>query len=226
MATQRQGFTAGPQFRRIADTKMAKARLEEAYKTIVVPGLIKKFGFKNAHQIPKLEKIVVNMGVSDARENPKAMDVAGADISAITGQKPLIRRAKKSISAFKLREGLPIGLKVTLRGARMYEFFDRLVNVAIPRIRDFKGVNPTSFDGRGNYNLGLTEQYIFPEISVAKSDKSRGMNITIVTTAVNDGDARELLEEMGMPFRKPEKVQKKAQQAAAPEQVQVPPAAV
>jgi len=197
---------------------MVKPRLEEAYNKNIVSELIKKLGYTNVHQIPKLVKVVVNMGVSDARENPKAMDVAGAEIASITGQKPLIRRAKKSISAFKLREGLPIGLKVTLRGARMYEFFDRLVNIAIPRIRDFRGVNPTSFDGRGNYNLGITEQYIFPEIVIAKSDKARGMNITIVTTAANDADARMLLEGLGMPFRKVEKSQKQEKTKAGQEQ--------
>lgn len=200
---------------------MAKSRLEEAYKKIVVPELVKKLGCKNVHQIPKLVKIVVNMGVSEARENPKAMDIAGAELASITGQRPLIRRAKKSISAFKLREGLPIGLKVTLRGTMMYEFLDRLINVAIPRIRDFKGINPTSFDGRGNYNLGMTEQYVFPEIEVTKSDKARGMNITIVTTAVNDAEARTLLEELGMPFRKIEVAQKKVKEEAV--LIQTPP---
>ena len=216
---------------------MAKSRLEEAYKKIVIPELIKKLDCKNMHQVPKLVKIVVNMGVSDARENPKAMDVAGLELAAITGQKPLIRRAKKSISAFKLREGLPIGLKVTLRGSRMYEFFDRLVSIAIPRIRDFRGVNPTSFDGRGNYNLGLTEQYIFPEIVIAKSDKARGMNITVVTTASIDSDAKTLLEDLGMPFRKVEKAQKKATEGSPrgrspvgakdeAEQKQIPPEVV
>ena len=178
------------------------ARLKEAYKKVIVAELMKKLNLKNIHQVPKLEKIVINMGVSDARENPKAMDIASAELAAITGQKPLLRRAKKSISAFKLREGMAIGLKVTLRGNRMYEFFDRLVTMAIPKIRDFRGLEPSKFDGRGNYNLGLTEQYIFPEINLDKSDRARGMNITIVTAAKNDKDAKEFLSMMGMPFRK------------------------
>ena len=185
------------------------ARLKEAYKKVIVAELMKKLACKNIHQVPKLKKIVINMGVSDARENPKAMDVATAELSAITGQKPLLRRAKKSISAFKLREGMPIGLKVTLRADRMYEFFDRLVSIAIPKIRDFRGLEPSKFDGRGNYNLGLTEQYIFPEIVLDKSDKARGMNITIVTTAKNDADAKEFLAMMGMPFRKKEEKKEK-----------------
>lgn len=178
------------------------ARLKEVYKKIIVAELMKELNLKNIHQVPKLEKIVINMGVSDARENPKAMDIASAELAAITGQKPLLRRAKKSISAFKLREGMAIGLKVTLRGDRMYEFFDRLVSISIPKIRDFRGLEPSKFDGRGNYNMGLTEQYIFPEIVLDKSDKARGMNITIVTTAKNDGHAKEFLSMMGMPFRK------------------------
>ncbi|MDO8734998.1 MAG: 50S ribosomal protein L5 [Elusimicrobiota bacterium] len=186
------------------------ARLKEAYKKVIIPELMKKLNLKNIHQVPKLEKIVINMGVSDARENPKAMDIASAELAALTGQKPLLRRAKKSISAFKLREGMAIGLKVTLRGNRMYEFFDRLVSISIPKIRDFRGLEPSKFDGSGNYNLGLTEQYIFPEINLDKSDKSRGMNITIVTTAKNDEYAKEFLSMMGMPFRKAEQTSKKA----------------
>src|SRR3989339_8522 len=177
------------------------ARLRDAYHKVIVSELMKKLKYKNIHQVPKLEKIVINMGVSDARENPKAMDVASSELAAISGQKPLLRRSKKSISAFKLREGMPIGLKVTLRSNRMYEFFDRLVNVSIPRIRDFRGLDDSKFDGRGNYNLGLTEQYIFPEIILDKSDKARGMNITIVTSAKSDSDAKELLAMLGMPFR-------------------------
>jgi large subunit ribosomal protein L5 len=163
---------------------------------------MEKFSFKNVQQIPRLEKIVVNVGLSEAKENIKVLDIANAELAAITGQKPKVCRAKKSISNFKLRQGMPIGIKVTLRGNRMYEFFDRLVNVAIPRIRDFRGVEPNAFDGQGNYNLGLNEQYIFPEISVEKSDKARGMNITIVTSATNDEQARELLMLMGIPFKK------------------------
>ncbi|MFH1541345.1 MAG: 50S ribosomal protein L5 [Elusimicrobiota bacterium] len=178
------------------------ARLKEVYKEVIVPELMKKLSLKNIHQVPKLKKIVINMGVSDARENPKAIDIAAAELAAITGQKPLLRRAKKSISAFKLREGMPIGLKVTLRGNRMYEFFDRLVSISIPKIRDFRGLELSKFDGRGNYNLGLIEQYIFPEIVLDKSDKARGMNITIVTTANNDEYAKEFLLMMGIPFRK------------------------
>ena len=181
------------------------ARLKEVYNKVIVAELMKKLNLKNIHQVPKLEKIIINMGVSDARENPKAMDIASSELAAISGQKPLLRRAKKSISAFKLREGMAIGLKVTLRGNRMYEFFDRLVSISIPKIRDFRGLEPSKFDGRGNYNMGLTEQYIFPEIVLDKSDKARGMNITIVTTAKNDENAKEFLSMMGMPFRKAEK---------------------
>jgi large subunit ribosomal protein L5 len=177
-------------------------RIKQAYLEKVVPELMKKFGYKNVHQVPQIAKIVINVGLSEAKENVKVVDVATAEIGAITGQKPQICKAKKSVSNFKIRQGMPIGIKVTLRGERMYEFYDRLVNVAIPRIRDFHGVEPKSFDGRGNYNLGLNEQYIFPEISVEKSDKPRGMNITIATTSKNDEQARELLGLMGMPFKK------------------------
>jgi large subunit ribosomal protein L5 len=177
-------------------------RLKDYYYKEVVPELKNKFNYKNIHQIPRLEKIVVNIGLTEAKDNIKVIDIATAELSAITGQKPKVCRAKKSISNFKLRQGMPIGLKVTLRSIRMYEFFDRLVNVAIPRIKDFRGLEPNAFDGRGNYNLGLNEQYIFPEISVEKSDKARGMNITIVTNTIKDEDARELLTLMGMPFKK------------------------
>ena len=177
-------------------------RIKEKYNKNIVPELMKKFDLGNIHQVPRLEKIVVNMGLTEAKENIKIMDIAAAELTAITGQKPKVCRAKKSISNFKLRQGMPIGIKVTLRGDRMYEFFDRLVNAAIPRMRDFRGVEPNAFDGQGNYNLGLNEQYIFPEIDVEKSDKPRGMNITIVTTAVNDEQAREFLSLMGMPFKK------------------------
>jgi large subunit ribosomal protein L5 len=187
-------------------------RLKEAYKKNIAQEILKKFGLKNIHQVPALEKIVINIGLSEAKDNVKVVDIAAAELSAITGQKPRVCRAKKSISNFKLREGIPIGLMVTLRSDRMYEFFDRLVNTAIPRIKDFRGLEPNSFDGRGNYNLGLNEQYIFPEIVVEKSDKARGMNITIVTSSNNDEHARELLTLMGMPFKKREHDNKKVRE--------------
>ena len=178
------------------------ARLEEKYKKEVIPALMKKFGYKNVMQVPKLEKIVVNVGVGEAIQNAKLLDSAVSDLSSITGQKPAIRRAKKAISNFKLKAGMPIGCMVTLRKNRMYEFFDRLVNVAIPRIRDFRGTSPKSFDGRGNYNLGLEEQIIFPEIEYDKVEKVRGMSITVCTTAKTDEEAFELLKAMGTPFGK------------------------
>ncbi|MCL2389008.1 MAG: 50S ribosomal protein L5 [Elusimicrobia bacterium] len=181
---------------------MNQPRLKEMYKKSVIAEMQKEFSYKNIHEVPKMEKIVVNIGLGEAKENIKVLDIAAAEVAAITGQKPLICRAKQSISNFKLREGMPIGVKVTLRGAVMYEFFDRLINVAMPRIRDFRGVEPNSFDGKGNFNLGLKEQYIFPEVSVEKSDKTRGMNITIVTSAAKDDHARKLLGLMGMPFKK------------------------
>jgi large subunit ribosomal protein L5 len=177
-------------------------RLKERYTKEIVPALMKKFNYKNIHQVPRLEKVIVNVGLSEAKDNAKVIDIATVEIAAITGQKPKLCRAKKSISNFKLRQGMPIGLKVTLRSDRMYEFLDRLVNVAIPRIRDFRGIEPNAFDGQGNFNLGLTEQYIFPEVNVEKSDKGRGMNITIVTSAVNDDEGREFLTLLGMPFKK------------------------
>ncbi|MEW6686376.1 MAG: 50S ribosomal protein L5 [Candidatus Edwardsbacteria bacterium] len=177
------------------------ARLKELYHKTVVPHLMKKFGYKNPMQAPKLEKIVVNMGVGEATQDVKYLDAAVKDLSAITGQKPAIRRAKKSIAAFKLRTGMPIGCMVTLRGEQMYEFFDRLVNITIPRIRDFRGVPTKSFDGHGNYSLGITEQIIFPEIDYDKVAKIRGMDISIVTTAKTDEEAKELLKELGMPFQ-------------------------
>ncbi|MCA6072785.1 MAG: 50S ribosomal protein L5 [Endomicrobium sp.] len=181
---------------------MNQPRLKEFYRKNVVNELTKQFNFKNIHQIPKLAKIVVNIGLSEAKENIKVLDVATAELASITGQKPLVCRAKQSVSNFKIRQGMPIGIKVTLRSAMMYEFLDRLINVAIPRIRDFRGIEPNGFDGRGNFNLGLTEQYIFPEINVEKSDKARGMNITIVTTAKENEHAKSLLEALGMPFKK------------------------
>jgi len=176
-------------------------RLKETFQKTVLPALMKERGWANPWQVPRLEKIVINMGVGEGRENAKVLDFATADLQSITGQKPIVTRAKKSIANFKLREGVPIGAKVTLRGARMYEFLDRLVNVALPRVRDFKGVPPKGFDGRGNYALGLREQLIFPEIVYDKVDKVRGMDINIVTTARTDEDAKALLAHLGMPFR-------------------------
>ena len=162
---------------------------------------MKQFGYKTVMQVPRIEKIVVNMGVGEATQNAKVLDPAVNELGQITGQKPVVTRAKKSIASFKVRAGMPIGAMVTLRGDHMYEFFDRLVNVALPRVRDFRGVSTRSFDGRGNYTLGLREQLMFPEIDYAKVDKARGMNVTIVTTAKNDNEARALLKHMGMPFR-------------------------
>ena len=178
------------------------ARLKEYYKSEVAPALMKKYSYKSVMQIPKLEKIVLNVGAGEARENSKVIDAIAADMAAITGQKPYICKAKKSVANFKLREGMNIGVKVTLRGDRMYEFLDRLFNVALPRVRDFRGINPNSFDGRGNYNIGLKEQLIFPEIDFDKIDKVRGMDICFVTTAQTDEEARELLKLMGAPFSK------------------------
>jgi len=176
-------------------------RLKTKYEKEVVPLLMKKFGYKNKMQVPKLLKIVINMGVGDSLANIKLLDAAVADMTAITGQKPAVRRAKKSIANFKLRAGAPIGCAVTLRGARMYELYDRFVNVAVPRIRDFRGLSPKSFDGRGNYTIGLTEQIIFPEINYDKVEKIRGMDVTIVTSAKTNEEAFELLRLMDMPFR-------------------------
>jgi len=178
-----------------------KPRLATFYRDNVRPALMEKFQYQSHMQAPRMEKIVINMGVGDAIQDGKLLDAAVNELTQISGQKPSIRRAKKAISNFKLREGLPIGCKVTLRGARMFEFFDRLINVAVPRIRDFRGVNPRSFDGRGNYTMGLTEQIIFPEINYDKVGKIRGMDVTIVTTAKNDEEGRELLRLMRMPFR-------------------------
>jgi len=177
------------------------ARLREKYTKEVAPALLKEFDLKNAMAVPKLEKVVINMGVGEATQNAKLLDPAVNELSALTGQKAVITKAKKSIAAFKVREGMPIGAMVTLRGDRMYEFLDRLINIALPRVRDFRGVSSKSFDGRGNYTLGLKDQLIFPEIDYAKVEKMKGMNITIVTTARNDEQARALLKHMGMPFR-------------------------
>jgi large subunit ribosomal protein L5 len=177
------------------------ARLRDYYIREVVPSLVREFNYKNRMQVPKLEKIVVNMGVGEAIQNIKALESAVADLTMIVGQKPVITKARKSIATFKLRQGMSIGCRVTLRGDRMYEFFDRLVNVALPRVRDFRGISPKSFDGRGNFAVGLKEQIIFPEIDYDKIDKIRGMNIVIATTAKTDEEARQLLRFMGLPFR-------------------------
>ena len=177
-------------------------RLQETYKNEIVPALMKKFGYKNVMQVPKLEKIVVNMGVGEAKENAKLLDSAVADMETITGQKAVITKAKKSVANFKIREGMPIGCKVTLRGERMYDFADRLINLSLPRVRDFRGVNANAFDGRGNYALGIREQLIFPEIDYDKIDKTRGMDIIFVTSAKTDEEARELLTLFNMPIEK------------------------
>ena len=178
------------------------SRLQETYKNEIVPAMINKFGYKNVMQVPKLEKIVINMGVGEAKENAKILEAAIRDLEIIAGQKAVTTKAKKSIANFKLREGMPIGCKVTLRGKRMYEFADRLINLALPRVRDFRGVNPNAFDGRGNYALGIKEQLIFPEIEYDKVDKVRGMDVIFVTTANTDEEARELLTQFNMPFAK------------------------
>lgn len=176
------------------------ARLKEMYNNEIVDAMTKKFGYQNIMQVPKLEKIVVNMGVGEAKENSKILDSAIADLEKITGQKAVTTKAKNSVANFKIREGMPIGCKVTLRGEKMYEFLDRLVNLALPRVRDFRGVNPNAFDGRGNYALGIKEQLIFPEIEYDKIDKVRGMDINFITTAKTDEEAKELLSLMGAPF--------------------------
>ena len=175
-------------------------RLEERYTKEIKDALMKKFQYKSVMQIPKLDKVVINVGLGEAKEHAKAIDSALNDLALITGQKPVVTKAKKSVASFKLREGMNIGCKVTLRGAKMYEFVDRLFNAALPRVRDFRGINPNSFDGRGNYSLGIKEQLIFPEIDYDKIDKIRGMDIIFVTTAPNDEEARELLTLMGAPF--------------------------
>ena len=182
----------------MADKKMPN--LKAKYQAEVAPALMQKFGYKSTMQIPRLEKIVINVGCSEARENPKVLDAVVNDLTTISGQKAVITKAKKSVANFKLREGMPIGAKVTLRGDKMWEFLDRLFNVALPRVRDFQGINPNSFDGRGNYALGIKEQLIFPEIEYDKIDKIRGMDIVIVTTAQSDEEARELLTLVGAPF--------------------------
>lgn len=179
----------------------SSARLRFRYQKEIAPALMKEFGWTNPMAVPKVEKVIINMGVGEATQNAKVLDPAVNELGQITGQKPVVTRAKKSIAAFKVREGMPIGAMVTLRGDRMYEFLDRLLNVALPRVRDFRGVSTKSFDGRGNYTLGLRDQLIFPEIDYAKVDKMKGMNVTIVTTAKSDDEARALLKHMGMPFR-------------------------
>ena len=176
-------------------------RLREKYQKDVVPALQKEFGYKNVMAVPKIEKVVVNMGLGDATSNAKLVDTGADEIARITGQKPVTRRAKKSIAQFKVRKGQPIATMVTLRGERMWEFLDRLMNIALPRVRDFKGVSPKGFDGRGNYTLGLRDQLLFPEIDYMKVDKARGMNVSVVTTAKTDQEARKLLQFIGMPFR-------------------------
>jgi large subunit ribosomal protein L5 len=176
-------------------------RLRNKYKDEIVPQLMKDFGFKNLMQVPKLERIVVNMGLGEAVQNAKLVESAAEELKAITGQKPVITRAKKSIASFKLREGMPIGVMVTLRGEQMYDFLDRLISLALPRTRDFKGISPKAFDGRGNYTLGIREQIVFPEINYDKIDRIKGMNVTLVTTAETDEQGRALLKSLGMPFR-------------------------
>ena len=178
------------------------AILKETYKSEIAPALMKKFGYKSVMQIPKLDKVVINVGCGEARDNAKVIDAIINDLSAITGQRPVVCKARKSVANFKLREGMNIGAKVTLRGDRMYEFVERLFNVALPRVRDFRGIDPNSFDGRGNYNMGIKEQLIFPEIDYDKIDKVRGMDLCFVTTAKTDEEARELLTLMGAPFEK------------------------
>jgi large subunit ribosomal protein L5 len=177
------------------------SRLKEKYQKDVVPALTKEFGYKNVMAVPKIHKVVVNMGLGEATANAKIVDTGADELARITGQKPVTRRAKKSIAAFKVRKGMPIGTMVTLRGERMWEFLDRLISIALPRVRDFKGVSPRGFDGRGNYTLGLRDQLLFPEIDYMKVDKARGMNVSVVTTAKTDQEARKLLQFVGIPFR-------------------------
>ena len=179
---------------------MKLPRLKDRYETQIVPSLMEKFSYRNVNQVPRLEKVVINMGMGDVKDNPKALDSALRDLSTVAGQKPVVTRAKRSVANFKLREGMNVGAKVTLRGTRMYEFADKLINIALPRVRDFRGVSPKSFDGRGNFALGVKEQLIFPEIDYDQVEKVRGMDIVFVTTAKTDEEAHELLSLMGMPF--------------------------
>lgn len=183
-------------------TPAEKPRLQQTYSDSVVPALVREFRYRNAMQVPKLDKVVVNIGLGEAIQNGRAIDAASADLKTITGQAPIVIRARKSVAAFKLRAGMPIGVKVTLRGRRMYEFLDKLINVALPRIRDFRGVDPKAFDGHGNYTLGLREQLVFPEIDYDRIDKLRGMEVCIVTSAMSDDEARSMLTRLGMPFRR------------------------
>jgi large subunit ribosomal protein L5 len=186
----------------MADNATARPRLHQQYLDEVVPALVKEFRYTNANRVPRLEKVVINIGLGEAIQNGRAIDAASNDLKTITGQAPIVIRARKSVAAFKLREGMPIGVKVTLRGRRMYEFLDKLVNVALPRIRDFRGIDPRAFDGHGNYTLGLREQLVFPEIDYDKIDRIRGMEICIVSTAKTDDEGRALLGHFNMPFRK------------------------
>jgi large subunit ribosomal protein L5 len=186
----------------VASPAGAELRLKQRYQDKIVPTLIQRFAYTNALQVPRLEKVVANIGIGESISNPKALDAATADLKKITGQQPVVMKSRKAIANFKLRAGLPIGIKVTLRGARMYQFVDKLISVGLPRIRDFRGISPTGFDGHGNYTLGLREQLIFPEIEYDKIDKLRGLEITFVTTARTDEEARALLTEVGFPFRK------------------------
>jgi large subunit ribosomal protein L5 len=178
------------------------ARLKEKYQKEIIPALMKEFGYKSVMAAPKVERIVVNVGMGEAITNPKLLDVVSEELAAITGQKPIIRRARKAIAAFKLRKGMPIGVMVTVRGERMYEFLDRLVSIVLPRVRDFRGLSPAAFDGTGNYTMGFTDQQIFPEIDLVKTEQMRGMNVTIVTTARGDEESHFLLSQLGMPFAK------------------------
>ena len=186
----------------VASPAGAELRLKQRYQDKILPTLIQRFAYTNALQVPRLEKVVANIGIGESISNPKALDAATADLKKITGQQPVVLKSRKAIANFKLRAGLPIGIKVTLRGARMYQFVDKLISVGLPRIRDFRGISPTSFDGHGNYTLGLREQLVFPEIEYDKIDKLRGLEITFVTTARTDEEARALLTEVGFPFRK------------------------
>jgi large subunit ribosomal protein L5 len=186
----------------VATAGRERPRLQQRYLDEIVPALVKEFRYQNAMQVPKLEKIIINIGLGEAIQNGRAIDAASADVRTITGQQPIVIRARKSVAAFKLRTGMPIGIKVTLRGRRMFEFFDKLVNIVLPRIRDFRGVEVKSFDGHGNYTLGLREQLVFPEIDFDKIDKVRGLEVCLVTTAASDDEARALLTHFGMPFRR------------------------
>ncbi len=183
------------------EQRVAMARLKQRYRQEVIPHLMKKFGYANVMQVPRIEKVVVNIGAGEAKDNPKLLDQLVEDLALITGQRPVVTRARRSIANFHLRQGMPVGCRVTLRGDRMYEFLDRMINVALPRVRDFKGVSGKGFDGRGNYTLGIAEHVIFPEVDLEKVEKVKGMNVSIATTAETDEEAKELLRELGMPFR-------------------------